>query len=140
MAPVSTKTGFIWKPEEDTRDVQVILSKARGIHVDKFSSEDNTGDYSTYILEQRNKELGGFSTCVALEPDTYHFLFRVDHRSGKQELRTSGLYPNTFLASGRKVNYIEVAPLFSLVPLKPRTSKNESSKFLHFSYKPNEGM
>ena len=106
--PSIVSTGFIWKPDKDTKHVQVLLCKATDIYADNFVDDHDCGTKcTTYTLEQRNQELGGFSGCVPLRADVYHFLFRVDYVDGQQQFRASELYPRTVLASGREVNYIE---------------------------------
>lgn len=104
--------GFAWKPEAhmNTKQVELLISKAEDIHQDHFDGNHvlvHSVKYSTYNLEQWNSDGGSFCVCPSLEPGVYHFVFRVDNGDGK-ELKISDYYDRTFLGNGRAVNYIEL--------------------------------
>lgn len=108
--------GFAWKPEAevDTKNVELLISKAEDIYRDDFDQCFDNQDlaveavrYSTYNLEQWNADGGSFCACPSLEPGVYQFVFRVDNGKEKK-LKISDYYETTFLGSGRAVNYIEL--------------------------------
>ena len=127
--------GFAWKPEAevDTKNVELLISKAEDIYKDGFDQCFDNQDlaveavrYSTYNLEQWNADGGSFCACPSLEPGVYQFVFRVDNGKEK-ELKISDYYETTFLGSGRAVNYIEL-PGNSKVDNRSNTKNKRKSK------------
>ena len=108
---------FAWGPPNDsTKSVKVLVSKAQGIYCNNFrqlelEGEEQIRKYSSYVLEQRN-EGGSFSAVVKLEPGIYHFLFHLveltDNFATDSE-QTSPFYERTYLAPGKEVNYIDLS-------------------------------
>lgn len=95
--------------------VEVVLAPAKSVWDDHFDENDYHNHTVSYCLQKL--ENGMFEADIPLKMDTYHFLFRLN---GGCDFAASNEYNVTYLANGRKLNYINVGDIVAVLLNNPK--------------------
>lgn len=111
------QTNFTWHGDFDLLEVssvEIVLAPARSVWDDHFDENDNENQTASFSLHKM--ENGVFAAVIPLKMNTYHFLFRLNNRAN--DLVASNEHNVTYLANGRKLNYINVGDSLDILLAK----------------------